>query len=180
MTPEPFTIAIPQAGLDDLRARLERFRAAPDFGNGDWRYGMEGQYVAGLVDSWLNDYDWRAAEAEMNRYEHFRVTIEGVPIHYMMKRAVNGGAKAMPLIVTHGWPWTFWDHRYVVDALADPGRYGGDPADAFDVIVPSLPGYAFSSPLTVTGIGWARTADLWATLMREVLGYDKLDRKSVV
>jgi len=167
MKPERFTIAIPQPALDDLRVRLERFRAAPDFGNEDWRYGMEGCALRSLVDSWLDEYDWRAAEAEMNRYEHWRVSIDGVPIHYMIKRGVPSGAaavsKPMPLIVTHGWPWTFWDHRYVVDALADPGGHGGDPADAFDVIVPSLPGYVFSSPLTTTGIGWARTADLWAS-----------------
>jgi len=177
MKPERFTIAIPQPALDDLRVRLERFRAAPDFGNEDWRYGMEGCALRSLVDSWLDEYDWRAAEAEMNRYEHWRVSIDGVPIHYMIKRGVPSGAaavsKPMPLIVTHGWPWTFWDHRYVVDALADPGGHGGDPADAFDVIVPSLPGYVFSSPLTTTGIGWARTADLWATLMKDVLGYPR-------
>ncbi len=182
MKPERFIIAIPQSSLDDLRTRLERFRAAPDFGNDDWRYGMEGRYLRSLVDSWIDDYDWRQAEAEMNRFEHYRVMIDGVPIHYMMKRGVpaagaGGGAstgpKPMPLIVTHGWPWTFWDHRYVVDQLADPGAHGGDPTDAFDVIVPSLPGYAFSSPLTTTRIGWARTADLWAKLMKDVLGYPR-------
>jgi pimeloyl-ACP methyl ester carboxylesterase len=177
MKPERFTISIPQSSLDDLRARLERFRAAPDFGNDDWRYGMEGRFLRSLVDGWLDDYDWRAAEAEMNRYEHWRVSIDGVPIHFMRKRAVGAapgrGAKPMPLVLTHGWPWTFWDHRYVVDALADPGAHGGDPADAFDVIVPSLPGFAFSSPLTTTGIGWARTADLWAKLMTEALGFER-------
>ena len=188
MKPERFTIAIPQSSLDDLRTRLERFRAAPDYGNDDWRYGMQGRSLRTLVDSWLDDYDWRQAEAEMNRFEHYRVTIDGVPIHYMMKRGVSSsgagdgadagggtsaGPKPMPLVVTHGWPWTFWDHRYVVDQLADPGAHGGDPADAFDVIVPSLPGYAFSSPLTTMGIGWARTADLWAKLMKDVLGYPR-------
>ncbi len=99
MKPERFTIAIPQSSLDDLRTRLERFRAAPDFGNDDWRYGMEGRYLRSLVDSWLDDYDWRQAEAEMNRFEHYRVMIDGVPIHYMMKRGVTaaragGGAGA--------------------------------------------------------------------------------------
>ncbi len=177
MTPERFTISIPQSELDDLRSRLERFRAAPDFGNEDWRYGMEGGFLRSLVDTWLDDYDWRAAEAEMNRYEHWRVSIDGVPIHYMRKRAVGApsgrGPKPMPLVLTHGWPWTFWDHRYVVDALADPGASGGDPADAFDVVVPSLPGFAFSSPLATTGIGWARTADLWAKLMTQALGYPR-------
>lgn len=189
MKPERFEISIPESDLADLRARLERFRAAPDFGNADWRYGMEGDSLRSLVDAWLDDYDWRAAEAEMNRYEHWRVTIDGVPIHYMKKSAAPGAgsakasgqgadsraaaARPMPLVLTHGWPWTFWDHRYVVDALADPGAHGGDPADAFDVVVPSLPGFAFSSPLTQTGIGWARTADLWAKLMTEVLGHDR-------
>ena len=92
MKPERFTISIPQASLDDLRARLERFRAAPDFGNDDWRYGMEGRVLRSLVDGWLDDYDWRRAEAEMNRYEHWRVEIDGVPIHYMMKRAATVGS----------------------------------------------------------------------------------------
>jgi len=169
MRPERFTIAIPQSDLDDLRARLERFRAAPDYANDDWRYGMNGAFLRGLVDAWLDDWDWRAAEAEMNRYEHWRVVIDGVPIHYLRRPGV--GPRPMPLVVTHGWPWTFWDHRYVIDPLADPGAHGGEPADAFDLIVPSLPGYAFSSPLTTPGIGWARTADLWAKLMTDVLGH---------
>jgi len=174
MQPERFTIAIPEADLADLRARLERFRAAPDFGNADWRYGMNGASLRALVDAWLDDWDWRAAEAEMNRYEHWRVVIDGVPIHYLRRPGVaSAGARPIPLVVTHGWPWTFWDHRYVIDPLADPAAHGGDPADAFDVIVPSLPGYAFSSPLETTGVGWARTADLWAKLMKEVLGYPR-------
>jgi len=171
MQPERFTISIRHDQLEDLRERLERFRAAPDFGNDDWRYGMEGRYLRTLVDSWLDAYDWREAEAEMNRFEHWRVSIDGVPIHYM--RRAGTGPRPMPLIVTHGWPWTFWDHRYVIEPLADPAAFGGDPADAFDVIVPSLPGFAFSSPLTTTGIGWARTADLWANLMKDVLGYPR-------
>lgn len=174
MQPERFTIDVPQSDLDDLRRRLERFRAAPDFGNEDWRYGMEGGYLAKLVASWLGEWDWRAAEAEMNRYEHARVVIDGVPIHYLRCRAQGAaGRQAMPLVLTHGWPWTFWDHRYVVDALADPAAHGGDAEDAFEVIVPSLPGFTFSSPLRQTGIGWARTADLWAKLMKDVLGFER-------
>ena len=79
----------------------------------------------------------------------------------------------MPLILTHGWPWTFWDYQQVIGPLTDPAAYGGDPADAFDVVVPSLPGSAFSSPLRTTGIGVTTTADLWARLMRDVLGYER-------
>ena len=79
----------------------------------------------------------------------------------------------MPLVLTHGWPWTFWDYRYVLEPLANPSAHGGDPADAFDVIVPSLPGFVFSGPLRKTGLNWIRTADLWSRLMKEVLGYER-------
>jgi len=171
MQAERFEIHVPATQLDDLRARLERFRTTPDFANTDWRYGVEGDYLARLVDYWLRDYDWRAEEAAMNRFEHYRVHIDGIPIHYL--RRPGTGPAPMPIILTHGWPWTFWDYRYVIEPLADPAAHGGDPADAFDVIVPSLPGFGFSSPLTTPGVNWMRTADLWVTLMREVLGYPR-------
>ncbi len=171
LKPEAFEIEIPEADLDDLRTRLARFRAAPDFANEDWRYGVNGDYLARFVESWLEGFDWRAQEAEMNRFEHFRVEIEDVPIHYLRRAGV--GPNPIPLVLTHGWPWTFWDYRYVIEPLADPERFGGDPADAFDVIVPSLPGFTFSGPLRKTGINWIRTADLWARLMRDALGYER-------
>ena len=95
MKPERFEISIPESDLADLRARLERFRAAPDYGNADWRYGMEGGALRGLVEAWLDDYDWRAAEAEMNRYEHWRVTIDDVPIHYMKKSAAPAAGSSL-------------------------------------------------------------------------------------
>ena len=171
MRPEPFRVEIPQSQLDDLERRLRAFRNAPDFANADWGYGTNGDYLADVVDYWIRDYDWRAEEARINDFEHFRVDIEGIPIHYLKKPGC--GPAPLPLILTHGWPWTFWDYRYVIEPLADPAAHGGDPADAFDVIVPSLPGFAFSGPLEQTGIGWARTADLWAILMRDVLGYPR-------
>jgi pimeloyl-ACP methyl ester carboxylesterase len=171
MKAERFEIHVAEDDLDDLRRRLEHFRPAPDFANEDWRYGTPSAYLETLVRTWLEDYDWRAAEAEMNRFSHARVRIEGVPIHFLERRGV--GPRPMPLILTHGWPWTFWDYRYVIDPLADPGSHGGDPEDAFDVIVPSLPGFVFSSPLTQTGVNWIRTADLWVVLMRDVLGYER-------
>ncbi len=171
MPAEPFEIAIPEEKLSDLRTRLERINWAPDFDNDDWSYGVNGAYLKELADHWLHEYDWRAHEAEMNAFANFRVEIEGMPIHFVHER--GKGPNPMPIILSHGWPWTYWDLRHVIGPLTDPGAYGADPADSFDVVVPSLPGFGFSTPLTTPGINFWRTADLWDTLMREVLGYER-------
>jgi pimeloyl-ACP methyl ester carboxylesterase len=171
MGAEPFRIEIPEARLADLRERLRRTRWAPDFGNDDWRYGTNGAYLRGLTDHWLERYDWREHERAMNAYPHFLTRIDGIPIHFLHVR--GRGPRPIPLILTHGWPWTFWDFRQVIGPLSDPGAHGGDPADAFDLVVPSLPGFAFSTPLETTGVNWWRTADLWVSLMRDVLGYER-------
>lgn len=107
----------------------------------------------------------------MNALPNFRTRIDDIPIHFIHVR--GKGPDPMPLILSHGWPWTFWDLHKVIGPLSDPAAHGGDPADAFDVVVPSLPGYGFSSPLTTPGVNAWRTADLWNTLMREILGYDR-------
>lgn len=169
--PEPFTISIDDHVIADLRDRLTRARWARDFGNDDWRYGTNGAYLRSLADYWAHEYDWPRHQQEMNRYEHFRVRIDGAPIHYLFRGGT--GPNPIPLVLTHGWPWTFWDFRKLIEPLADPAAHGGDPADAFDVIVPSLPGFGFSTPLTQTGINYWRTADLWHKLMTQVLRYPK-------
>jgi pimeloyl-ACP methyl ester carboxylesterase len=166
---EPFEIAIDEAVLQDLRHRLRNTRFAPDFGNDGWAYGTNGDYLRALITYWAEAYDWRRHERAMNEFAHFRTVIDEVPVHFIHERGV--GPKPMPLIMTHGWPWTFWDLQKVIRPLADPAAFGGDPADAFDVIVPSLPGFGFSSPLTTPGINFVRTADLWMKLMR-MLGYE--------
>lgn len=169
--PQRFDIAIPQADLDDLARRLEGTRWAPDYANDDWSFGVPARYLRELVDHWLRAYDWRRHEAEMNAYDHWRVTLDGVPIHYV--HVPGEGPDPLPLILTHGWPWTFWDYAKVMRPLADPAAFGGDPADAFDLVVPSLPGYVFSTPMTVPGVGFSQTGRLWHRLMREVLGYER-------
>lgn len=171
MTPERFEIAVPDEQLDDLRRRLRHTRWAPDMENGDWSYGVEAGYLRDLAGYWAEGFDWRAQERAINAFDHYRVTIDGVPIHYLRKAAV--GPRPIPLVLTHGWPWTFWDYRDVIGPLADPAAHGGDPADAFEVIVPSLPGFGFSTPLRRTGINYWRTADLWHRLMTEVLGFER-------
>ena len=174
MQAERFDIQVPQASLDDLQARLARTRESPDFGNDDWRYGMNGAYLRELLEHWQQRFDWRAVEARMNEYAHYRVLIDDIPIHFLYQRGKPApGTTATPLVLTHGWPWTFWDYEPLIGPLADPGRYGGDPSHAFDVVVPSLPGFAWSSPLTQTGVHWGRTAELWVELMTRVLGYSR-------
>lgn len=169
MKAEPFRIAFDDRLLAELAQRLARTNWPDDFANDDWRYGTNGAYLKSLVDYWRTAYDWRAQERAINAFAHYRVSLEGIPIHFI--REPGRGPAPIPLILTHGWPWTFWDYHAVIRPLADPAAFGGDPADAFDVIVPSLPGFGFSTPLRTAGINFWRTADLWHTLMTQVLGF---------
>ena len=171
MEPTRFQVDIPESKLEDLKRRLAQVNWPPDFVDESWEYGVPGSYLKKLCAYWREGFDWRAQEAEINQYPHFRVEIDGLPIHFLHER--GRGPKAIPLILSHGWPWTFWDLRDVIGPLIDPAAHGGDPSDAFDVVVPSLPGYIFSTPLTRTGVSWLETADLWVTLMRDVLGYER-------
>ncbi len=171
MQKEPFTITVPEEVLTDLHERLTKVRWAQDFANPNWEYGTNGDYLKELVEYWRDAYDWRKHEQEMNSFAHYKTTIDGIPIHFIHEP--GKGPNPTPLILSHGWPWTFWDFHKVIRPLTDPAAFGGDPADAFDVIVPSLPGYGFSTPLTTSGINYWRTADLWVKLMQDVLGYDK-------
>lgn len=166
----PFRIDVAETVLEDLRERLARTRWTPDLANDDWAYGASAGYVRDLADHWLHKYDWRKREAMMNRFAHFRTEIDGQPIHFIHER--GRGPNPMPIILTHGWPWSFWDYHKIIGPLTDPAAYGGDAADAFDVIVPSLPGYGFSTPLRRTGLNWWKTADIWVALM-DRLGYGR-------
>jgi pimeloyl-ACP methyl ester carboxylesterase len=170
MAIEPFKIVIPDEVLRDLQDRLARTRWAPEFGNDEWAYGTNGSYLKELVAYWREGYDWRKHEVEINALPNFRTVIDGVPIHFLHVR--GKGPKPMPIILNHGWPWTFWDLRKLIEPLSNPAAYGGDPADAFDVVVPSLPGYGFSTPLTTPGLNYWSTADYWVKLM-ERLGYSR-------
>jgi pimeloyl-ACP methyl ester carboxylesterase len=171
MKPEPFEIAVPDAELDDLRSRLAHTRWADDLGNADWRYGVERGWLEDMVRYWHDQYDWRATERKINQLGNFKVTIEGVPLHFAHVR--GKGKNPMPLLLLHGWPWTFMDFHALVGPLSDPAAHGGDPADSFDLIIPSLPGFGFSMPLTRTGLDVPRSAELFAKLMTDVLGYSR-------
>ena len=171
MAKEPFTVAILDETLRDLKERLKRTRFAADFANDGWEYGTNGGYLKRLIEYWIDGYDWRRAERQINSFHHYTTRIEGIPIHFIHEP--GKGPHPIPIIMSHGWPWTFYDFHKIIGPLADPAAFGADPADAFDVVVPSMPGYGFSTPLAATGINNWRTADLWAVLMRDVLGYKK-------
>ena len=170
MQAEPFTVAIPDAALEDLRSRIERTKFPRDFGNEDWRYGMNREYLESFLSSWAK-YDWRETESRINAFANYRVMLDGVPLHFIHER--GQGPDPVPLILTHGWPWTFWDWEQVIRPLTDPAAHGGDPIDAFDVVVPSLPGFGFSTPLEVDGVQTVQAVDMWARLMSDVLGYER-------
>jgi hypothetical protein len=137
----PFTITIPQAQLDDLGRRLEQTRW-PDPLVGDWSDGTDLAYLRELVTHWHNDFDWRAQEARLNAFPQLLVSLGGQDIHVVRVR--GNGPAPLPIVVSHGWPGSFVEMLELVPRLADPQRFGGDSRDAFNVIVPSLPGYGFS------------------------------------
>ena len=167
---EPFRIGVPDAVLRDLRMRLERTRWPTDYANDAWQYGTNTAYLKELVAYWIDGFDWRVQERAMNAHPQFQTKIDGMPIHFMHVR--GKGPNPKPLILSHGWPWTFWEYRKVLGPLSDPASHGGDPADAFDLVVPSLPGHGFSTPLLQPGINFWRTSALWVKLM-ERLGYPR-------
>jgi epoxide hydrolase len=165
-----FRIDIPQADLDDLARRLADTRWPDEVPGSGTDYGMPLGVVRRLAQRWRDGYDWRAHEARLNRIPQFTTTIDGQNIHFMHVRAARPGA--LPLLLLHGWPGSVLEFEKMIGPLTDPAAHGGDPAQAFDVVVPSLPGYGFSGP--TTGPGWdsARMARALATLMTR-LGYDR-------
>lgn len=175
---DPFTVHISEEEVEDLRRRLQRTRFPNEpAGNRHWEYGTSLPYMEKLVAYWRDDFDWRAAEEKLNRFPQFRASFtddegEDHTIHFIYERGTKteNGPDPIPLIMTHGWPSTFREFIDVVEPLAHPERFGRE-GPAFDVIVPSLVGYGFSS-LPRKPIGPAAIAELWHRLMTECLGYD--------
>lgn len=164
-------IDVPNEVIEDLHRRLDATRWPSDLDNETWSYGAQAKYLRELATYWRHEYDWREREKLMNGFPHFRETIDGIPIHFIHVR--GKGPNPIPMLMSHGWPSTFWDFYKVIGPLTDPMSHGGDSdTPSFDVIIPSLPGYGFSSPLEQTGINFWNTADLWVKLM-DRLGYDR-------
>ncbi len=169
-TLHPFTVDVPQAQLDDLHARLDRTRWPAELPGVGWERGVPAAYLRELVDHWRHGYDWRAQEARLNAVPQVRTTIDGQPIHALHVRSPE--PDATPLLLTHGWPGSVVETLGVLGPLTDPRAHGGDPAQAFHVVAPSLPGYGFSSPLVEPGWDVDRMARAFAVLMAR-LGYDR-------
>ena len=167
---EPFTIDIAQADLDDLGDRLRRTRWAEPETVDDWSQGIPSAYLREVCDYWADGYDWRATEQRLNRFPQFRTEIDGLGIHFLHVRSPH--PEAQPLIITHGWPGSIVEFHKVIEPLTNPTAFGGDAADAFHVVCPSLPGYGFSDKPTAPGWNVHRIAEAWAELMAR-LGYDR-------
>ena len=174
--PRPFTLSISDEEIADLQDRLARTRlpdqtppTAP--GEDPWRFGTTRDYLAGLVAHWRDGFDWRAEEAALNAFDQFRVEIGGIDLHYI--HAVGEGEAPTPLLLLHGWPGSIFEFLEIIPRLTHPSRFGGDPADAFTVIAPSLPGFGLSFQPGQRRFSIPAMADLFAELMSGVLGFDR-------
>ncbi|MEF3403189.1 epoxide hydrolase family protein [Agromyces sp. CCNWLW203] len=166
----PFRIDIPQAEVDDLNRRLAATRWPDELPGVGWSYGTPPSYLQGLADHWRTSYDWREHEARLNEFPQFTTTIDGQNVHFLHVRSPE--PDAMPLLLTHGWPGSVVEFMKIIGPLTDPRAHGGDPADAFHVVAPSMPGFAFSGPTHETGWDMSRIARAWAQLMNR-LGYER-------
>ena len=171
MEVQPFKIAIGDQVLDDLKQRLGNTRWPDEIQDSGWDYGSNLAYVKELVEYWRTSFDWRAQEERLNRFNHFKTPVEGLNIHFIHERGT--GPNPMPLVITHGWPSTFFEMSKIVPLLSDPGSHGGDPEDSFDVVAPSLPGFGFSDRPAQRGMQVLKVADMWAKLMTENLSYPR-------
>ncbi len=170
MSVAPFQIRVPEVVLRDLRERLQRTRWPDQVRNSGWEYGTDLSYMKELVKYWLEKYDWPAEERNINRFSHFTTEIDGLRIHFLHEK--GKGVAPLPILLTHGWPSTFYEFNKIIRPLADPASYDGDERDAFDVVVPSLTGYGFSQRPDEKGVDTIRIAKLWTKLM-SALGYQQ-------
>jgi pimeloyl-ACP methyl ester carboxylesterase len=169
MTPRPFTLRVPDEMLTDLRDRLARVRWPDEAPGSGWSHGTSLAYMQELVAYWRERYDWRVHEARLNGWRQFTVPVGGIDVHFIHEPGV--GPSPLPLLISHGWPGSIVEFERIIPMLTDPARFGGDPADAFTVVAPSLPGYALSFRPGQPRLGVIEIADVFATLMSDVLGY---------
>lgn len=166
-----FHIDIPQPVLDDLKKRLANTRWPDEIDGANWDYGTNLSYLKELATYWQNQFDWRRQEVVLNQFSHYKADIDGLNIHFIYEK--GKGPNPLPLVLTHGWPDSFFRMYKIIPMLTDPAKFGKDPADSFDVIVPSFPGFGFSDKPTKPGFNLGRTADVWQQLMTNVLGYQR-------
>ena len=166
-----FDISVENSTLDQLRDRLINTRYTDEITGSGWNYGTDLSYLKELVQYWHSDFNWSKQQALINSFSHFRTTVDDINIHFIHEK--GKGPDPFPLIITHGWPGTFFEMYKVIPMLTDPQSFGGDPKDSFDVVVPSMPGYGFSDASPSSGLDPLTVADMWATLMSDNLGYSR-------
>lgn len=171
MSIERFHIKVSDEVLEDLKYRLDHVRWPDQLEGSAWERGTEINYLKSLISYWREEFDWRKQESELNSFDQFRCNIDGIDIHFIHER--GKGPNPIPIILTHGWPDSYIRYQKIIPLLTDPARYGGNPEDSFDVIVPSLPGFGFSSKPKHSGVNNSYVSELWAKLMTEKLGYSK-------
>jgi microsomal epoxide hydrolase len=167
--PEPFALNVPEAAIGDLRERLARARFPDQAPGAPWAYGTDVAYLRELVDHWRHRFDWRAQEALLNALPQFKVPLHGIGLHYL--NVPGKGPDPLPLLLLHGWPGSVLEFLELIPRLADPARFGGDPADAFTVVAPSLPGFGLSFAPGQPRFSVEAMADCLAELMTGVLGH---------
>jgi pimeloyl-ACP methyl ester carboxylesterase len=167
---KPFKIDIAEGVLRDLRRRLKQTKWPRSVPGQGWEAGTDVTYLRELIDYWLEDYDWRKQERVLNRFAHFKAELDGIGVHFIHER--GRGPNPFPLLLTHGYPDSFYRFAKLIPLLTDPAAHGGRAEDAFDVVVPDLPGYGFSDPSPRTGTLF-HVHELWARLMTKTLGYGK-------
>jgi pimeloyl-ACP methyl ester carboxylesterase len=169
MAGQPFSLRVPDNAITDLRERLARTRF-PDQAPGDpWAYGTSVDYLRGLIEYWCTNFDWRAQEARLNAFPQFKAPLHDIDVHFL--HVPGKGPNPCPLLLMHGWPGSVFEFMDIIPHLTDPARFGGDPADAFTVVAPSLPGYGMSFRPGQKRFGIEEIADCLADLMTETLGY---------
>jgi hypothetical protein len=173
MKPEPFRIGVGQAELEDLHRRLQKTRWTRGWRDDGWEFGTSPAYLEELVAYWLAGFDWRKQEASLNEFPHFKANVDGARVHFIHQKAPSRAR--YPLLLLHGWPDSFYRYYKVIAGLAAPGDHGGDRADGFDVVVPSLPGFGFTGPVRFASLEQPtrQSAQLLWRLMTEVLGYHR-------
>jgi pimeloyl-ACP methyl ester carboxylesterase len=167
----PFRIHVPDSTLADLRERLARVRWPDEVPGSGWAYGTDLATMKDLVAYWRDGFDWRAQEAALNAWPQFTAPIGGIDVHFV--HAPGQGPNPMPLLISHGWPGSIVEFEQILPRLTDPAKFGGDPRDAFTVVAPSLPGYGFSFRPDQPRFGLDAIADIFASLMTDVLGYPR-------
>lgn len=170
MEAQPYRVEVPEATLGDLRERLARTRWPDEVEGAGWEYGADLRYMKEMCEYWRTRFDWRAQERHINGFANYRAHVDGLGIHFIHER--GRGPNSIPLILTHGWPSTFYEMLPLVPLLTDPAAHGGDPADSFDVIVPSVPGHGFSDVPNRRDFYDRDVAAIWVKLMSG-LGYER-------